>query len=261
MPEGHMIHRLARDHQRQFAGRALSVSSPQGRFRDGAEAIDGRVLNRVDARGKHLFYEWDGPILHVHLGLYGKFRSHPSPPPEPRGAVRLRVIGDEHTFDLNGPTACELMDHSGLAAIQARLGPDPLRSDAAPDQVWHRISQSRSAIGKLLLDQSIIAGVGNVYRAEVLFILQIHPDRPGSSLSLAEFETLWATLVELMKIGVKYNRIITADPVTIGRSRGRMRREERLLVYKKPHCRACDSPVDSWDLGGRTIYACTRCQT
>jgi endonuclease-8 len=173
----------------------------------------------------------------------------------------LRVIGDEHAFDLNGPTACELMDHSGLAAIQARLGPDPLRSDADPDQVWHRISRSRSAIGKLLLDQSIIAGVGNVYRAEVLFILQIHPDRPGSSLSLAEFETLWATLVELMKIGVKYNRIITADPATIGRSRGRMRREDRLLVYKKPHCRECDSPVDSWDLGGRTIYACTRCQT
>lgn len=260
MPEGHTIHRIARDHQRLFAGQTLAVSSPQGRFRGGARELDGRMLNRVEARGKHLFYDWGGALLHLHLGLYGKFRRHSCPPPAPQGAVRLRVVGDEHAFDLNGPSACELIDRSRLAAIHGRLGPDPLGRHVDADQAWRRIRQSRSAIGKLLLDQSVFAGVGNVYRAEVLFILRIHPDRPGNCVSHTEFHALWKTLVELMRIGVKYNRIITADPATVGRPRGRMRRDERLLIYKKPDCPQCGSPVRSWSLGARTIYACGRCQ-
>ena len=127
-------------------------------------------------------------------------------------------------------------------------------------KAWARISRSRSGIGKLLLDQSIIAGVGNVYRAEVLFIRRIHPDRPGRSFDRQEFDALWQTLVSLMKLGVKYNRIITADPAKIGKSRGKMKRDERLLVYKKADCPECGFAVASWELGMRTIYACTRCQ-
>lgn len=261
MPEGHTIHRLALDHHRDFAGQQLKISSPQGRFTDGARILNGKTLQLVEAYGKHLCYEFASrKLLHIHLGLYGKFRGHKVPPPETRGAVRLRVVGDEKAFDLNGPTRCELITKSEWARIQDRLGPDPLRVDADPEQAWNRIKKSRQAIGKLLLDQSVIAGVGNVYRAEVLFVLGIHPERAGEQITRDEFDTLWSRLVELLQIGVKYDRIIIADPKEIGKTRSKMNRQERLLIYKHKACTKCDGPVTWWELGGRRAYACKTCQ-
>ncbi|HZE18004.1 MAG TPA: DNA-formamidopyrimidine glycosylase family protein, partial [Mycobacterium sp.] len=95
MPEGHTLHRLARLHQRRFAGAPVSVSSPQGRFTESAVAVDGRVLRRATAWGKHLFHHYaDGPTVHVHLGLYGSFTEWARPPdmamPAPVGQVRMR---------------------------------------------------------------------------------------------------------------------------------------------------------------------------
>ena len=261
MPEGHTIHRLARDHHRDFAGQTLRISSPQGRFADDAKRISGKPLKSVVAHGKHLCYEFPrGKLLHIHLGLYGKFRQHKCPPPEPRGAVRLRAVGKEKAVDRHVPTRCELITRADWESIQERLGPDPLRDDADPEQVWNRVQKSRQAIGKLLMDQSVIAGVGNVYRAEVLFLLGIHPERPGNQITRDEFDLLWRTIGKLLKIGVKYNRIFVADPKDIGKNRSKMTREERLLVYKHKVCTRCDGPVKWWDLGARKAYACERCQ-
>ncbi len=261
MPEGHTIHRLARDQRKDFKGQKLKVSSPQGRFAAEAKQLSGRVLEAIEAHGKHLCYRWSGDhYLHIHLGLYGKFRRHASPPPEPRGQVRLRVVGKEQAFDLNGPNTCELLTRQEWSTIQNRLGPDPLRKDSDSEQAWQRIKRSRAAIGTLLLNQAVIAGVGNIYRSEVLHLLGIHPECPGQSLTREEFDTLWTTLVKLLEIGVKYNRIIVADPADVGRPRSRMNREERLLVYKKPHCGRCDEAIESWLLGSRKVFACPKCQ-
>lgn len=262
MPEGHTIHRIARDHHREFVGQQLAVSSPQGRFSAGAKKLNGRTLEEIEAHGKHLCYRWSaGKLLHIHLGLYGKFRLHRVPLAEPRGQVRVRVVGEKKGFDLNGPNTCELINRKQWAAIRNRLGADPLREDAQPDQAWQRISRSRAAIGTLLLNQSVIAGVGNVYRSEVLYLLGIHPDTSGKLLSREQFDALWARLVSLLKIGVRYNRIIIAEPEEIGKPRGRMNRSERLLVYKRPYCGRCDGEIESWTLGTRTIFACPTCQT
>ena len=261
MPEGHTIHRIARDQRRDFIGQQLIVSSPQGRFSEGAKYLNGKELRAIEAHGKHLFYQWSGrKRLHVHLGLYGKFRRHKTPPPEPRGQVRLRVIGEEKAFDLNGPNACELISNSKYEEIRNRLGEDPLRADADVDKAWRRIKRSRAALGTLLLNQSVIAGVGNVYRSEVLHLLGIHPETPGKELSQDRFEELWAKIKELLEIGVRYNRIIVADPEDIGKPRSRMNRQERLLIYKRPNCSRCGSKVTAWILGARKVFACTNCQ-
>ena len=222
--------------------------------------LNGRQLVGVDAHGKHLLYDWDGRTLHIHLGLYGRFRGHTSPPPEPRGQVRLRVIGVEKAFDLNGPTACEILSKAKVKALQDRLGVDPLRGDADPGKAWHSISRSRSPIGTLLMNQTIIAGVGNVYRSEVLHLLNIHPGRKGKTLSRSEFDKLWHLIVELLNIGKQYNRIIIADPKDIGKPRSRMNRSERLLVYKKPFCSRCETPIETWKLAARNVFACPMCQ-
>jgi endonuclease-8 len=262
MPEGHTIHRIAKDHVRDFVGQQLAVSSPQGRFASGAKILTGRTLESVEAHGKHLCYRWSGrKLLHIHLGLYGKFRRHRIPVPEPRGQVRLRVVGQQKAFDLNGPNRCEIITKKQWSVIQARLGPDPLREDADAEEAWQRVNRSRAAIGTLLLNQSVIAGVGNVYRSETLYLLGIHPDTPGSALSREEFDALWSKLRALLKIGVRYNRIIIANPADVGKPRSRMNGEECLLVYKRESCVQCDSAIESWLLGARKIYACPHCQS
>jgi endonuclease-8 len=261
MPEGHMIHRVAREHRRKLCHQPLEVTSPQGRFHDSATRLNGQQIREIEAHGKHLFYDWEhGEILHIHLGLYGKFRPHRAPAPAPVGAVRLRVMGPSHGFDLNGPNACELISASQQHALRSRLGADPLRKDADVDRAWQRIANSRVAIGSLLLDQSVIAGVGNVYRAEVLHVIGMHPERPGNQVSQEEFMSLWRTLSKLMKIGVKYNRIITAQPKDVGKSLGRMNRSERLQCYKRATCARCGNAIQQWQLKARTMYACPNCQ-
>lgn len=213
MPEGHTLHRLARLHSRRYAGEPVEVSSPQGRFSTSAEIVDGRVLESAEAYGKHLFHVY-GPdlVVHVHLGLYGKFSNLRRPAAEPRGLVRMRMVGPTHYADLRGPTACELITDGEVDAIRARLGADPLREDADPDRAWARISRSRAPLATLLMDQSVIAGVGNVYRAEALFRHGLDPQMPGRGLTREQWEVLWADLVGMLRDGVKRGKIETLRP-------------------------------------------------
>lgn len=121
-------------------------------------------------------------MVHVHLGLYGAFTELPVPMGLPVGQVRMRIEGAEFGTDLRGATACELIDAPQVDAILARLGPDPLRPRSDPASAFERIAKSHRPIGALLMDQKIIAGVGNVYRSEVLFRRRIDPYREGSRL-------------------------------------------------------------------------------
>ena len=109
MPEGHTIHRLGRDLAADLKGRRVPASSPQGRFADGAARLDGATMTAAEAWGKHLFCHWDtGDVLHVHLGLIGKFR--PGPLDDPGGdTVRLRLEGHQRAWQLTGPQTCAVI--------------------------------------------------------------------------------------------------------------------------------------------------------
>ena len=263
MPEGHTLHRLAREQQRLFGGRIVRLSSPQGRFVDGAAALDGHVLRRAEAYGKHLLHRYDnGLILHVHLGLYGKFLSGVGEPPEPVGALRLRLIGDGVYADLRGATACELLDKSGWTAIRARLGPDPLRRDADPAAAASRLLRSKTSVAALLMDQQVLAGVGNVYRAELLFRHGVDPFLPGARLAPEIWDAMWADLVVLMKSGVRLGQIVTVRPEHRARKRGRLDRAEAVYVYRRNGlpCRVCGTEVRTQELVGRNLFWCPNCQ-
>lgn len=253
MPEGHTIHRLALDHTRDLAGERLAVTSPQGRAADVAARVTDRRLLRVEAWGKHLFYVFQGGTrVHVHLGLFGRFRRFRSPAPPPRPTVRLRLEGARVTVDLVGATVSEAMSAAGQRRFLERLGPDLLRDDARPERAWERLRSRRTGIGRALLDQSVLAGVGNVYRAEALFVNGVHPELSARDLTRAQFDALWDTLVRMLRQGVKDRRIRTVD--------GAHGPGERTWVYKQPRCLRCRSHVRRWDLGGRWAYACETCQ-
>ncbi|MFF5992833.1 Fpg/Nei family DNA glycosylase [Prauserella flavalba] len=267
MPEGHTLHRLARLHQRRYAGAPVRVSSPQGRFAADAARLDGQVLRSAEAYGKHLFHNY-GPqgTVHVHLGLYGTFTEAKLPETPPVGQVRMRLAGRTHWTDLRGPTRCELLTEPEAEAIKARLGPDPLRRDAEPEQAWERISRSRTSIAALLMDQSVLAGVGNVYRAEVLFRHGIAPMLPGRSLDAVLWKDIWDDLVTLMRAGVRTGRIDTVADEHLPEVTGRAPRQDRhggeVYVYRRTGqpCLVCGAPIAHKELAGRNLYWCPTCQ-
>lgn len=261
MPEGPTLHRLARDHTELLGGQRIAVCSPQGRFADSAKLIDGKKLLKAEAWGKHLFYDFaGGHVMHVHLGLYGKYRVHEGPPPEPRGAVRVRMTGKTHTLDLNGPNQCHVITDAERDDILARLGPDPLRADAEPGKAWKKISASRQSIGQLLMDQAVIAGMGNIYRAELLWRIKLHPRTPGRAVTKKQFDAIWKDSVKLMELAVVAGKIITADKAVGKKSVARLPNGERFNIYKHAKCPRCGTPIETYALAGRKVYACGGCQ-
>ena len=262
MPEGHTLHRLARDQTARFAGRAVRVSSPQGRFAEGAAIVDSQVLDVVRAHGKHLFAVFGAYTVHVHLGLYGKFAAGRGEPPEPRGALRMRWVGEDAWTDLRGATACEVLAPGEVAAVLARLGPDPLAARPDGRLAGLRIARSRAPIAGLLMDQSVLAGVGNVYRAELLFRHRVPPYLQGRELGPERWTAMWADLVTLMRAGLRTGRIITTQPDDRARRGGRVLTTDAHYVYRRTGlpCRACGTPVAMQLLAGRKLYWCPTCQ-
>ena len=271
MPEGHTLHRLARQLTDVFGQQQVRVASPQGRFAAAAAQLDGAVLLGAEAWGKHLFVDFGADrYVHVHLGLYGTFDVHEqvTEVPLPVGQVRLRLVRADATAygDLRGATACELLTRPERDAIVARTGPDPLRADADPDRAWDRIGRSSAPIGTLLMDQTVVAGVGNVYRAELLFRHRMHPMRPGRTLRVGQWRAMWEDLVELMAEGVRTGTIDTVRPEHTPEAMGRPPRKDdhggEVYVYRRTGqaCHVCGRRVSTTVLGGRNLFWCSRCQ-
>ncbi len=252
MPEGPQVHRHARQQARRFQGKKLRAASPQGRFAEEARKLDNKTLHAIEAHGKHLFYEFGRHlILHVHLGLAGRFRIWKNPPPGPRESCRVRFLGETHTLDLTGPNQCHLVSLAEKGAILARLGPDPLRGDADPMRFVAAAQKSKRRIGAILMDQKIIAGVGNIYRAEVLFAERVDPATRGCDIDEETLLRLWQRLAEWMPAAVRRNKILTVDLADAGLAK----KGRRYFVYKQDHCPYTGGPIASWKENGRMVYA------
>jgi len=250
--------------------------------------------------------------VHIHLGLYGSWTfagdpgfadAHAIGAPRlrlgeqeeqleggpdwrrlvPRPTVRLRVAGEHGLADLTGPTACEILDAQERQAVIDRLGPDPLRPD--PDGRERRrfveaVRRSRTTIGALLMNQKVVSGIGNIYRAELLFRARLDPLVPGRDLSAGMLEEMWEDLVALMAYGARTGRIVTTQPEhrdlearIVERSRGTRQngdedpgivaRERSFYVYHRQSlpCRLCGTVIRSADLAARTVFWCPRCQS
>ena len=263
MPEGNEIHRHSERQHDLFAGRVVNVDAPNGRFEDGAKLLDRRKLRAVEAFGKHLFYDFGTKRqLHVHLGLYGKFREGEMPYPEPKGALRLRISTAKHWLELRGPTACDVLTEEERAKLLARIGPDPLRGDGDVKAVVARIRKSRAPIGALLMDQSVIGGLGNIYRAELLYRGKLNPFRAGTTLSARQVKALWSDAGTLLRDGMVDRRIVTTRPADRPHRTGKARRFETHYVYRRKGlpCFVCGTEVAMQPFVGRKLFWCPKCQ-
>jgi len=346
MPEGHSVHRIARQFAANFVGQRVTAASPQGRFVDGAARVSGHQMVDAFAVGKQMFLEFDtGDWIRVHLGIYGAWdfsgqidmdatlasangrmgqtnmrgtildeagensltsigaprrsrvrmgeqTSEPGSdrrlssaeddrrlssaegayrnpantfPPEPVGAVRLRLFTEKVCADLRGPTACDLLDASEVAAVIAKLGPDPARETgkAVESRFVTSVTGRSTPIGQLLMDQSVVAGIGNVYRAEMLFRAGINPYRSGKLVSTDEARALWRDWVKLLAIGIETGQMMTRDGLR-GKalSDALARRDDRHWVYKREGlpCRKCGTAIALDVMATRKLYWCPSCQ-
>lgn len=230
-------------------GRTVRATSPQGRFSAGAAAIDGRALGEVEAYGKRLFHRVGDDVLHVHLGRLGSFVWTDAPAGPPRPQARLRLEAETGAADLFAPIVCEMGPASLRDEVVARLGPDPLRGDADVDAVRGAFATDGRAVGAVLLDQSVLSGVGNVLRSEALFLVGIDPATPASSLDGRSFEELWGTLVAMMSKAASLGRIVTTSDELVPEAEAR-------YVYKQRRCRRCGAEVERPVVGGREMYRC-----
>ncbi len=323
MPEGHSVHRIARQFARNFVGRAVVASSPQGRFAAGASAVSGQTMVESWAVGKQMFLKFEsGEWIRVHLGIYGawdfagsvelddtiasangrmgqtnmrgtvldadgenslssigaprksrlrmaeseKSSELESFPPEPVGQVRLRLLTDSVCADLRGPTACELLNEDQVQAVIAKLGPDPQHDSGkrAQQKFVERLRKKSTPVGILLMDQSVVAGIGNVYRAEMLFRAGLDPYKPGNKLTLDEANALWKDWVKLLSIGVETGQMMTMDGLRGKKWEAAMaNRADRHWVYKREGlpCRKCGTNIRLEMMASRKLYWCPSCQT
>ncbi|MBN9212837.1 MAG: DNA glycosylase [Microbacterium sp. 71-36] len=328
MPEGHSVHRIARQFDRNIVGRTVAASSPQGRFAEGAAVIDGREALEVRAVGKQMFLRFDPDVwLRVHLGMYGAWdfagevavdatiasangrmghtnqrgtvvdeqimdaagenslTSIGAPrrarvrmseqttgleeqtewPPPAVGAVRLRLLTESTCADLRGPTACQLQTPDEVAATIAKLGPDPLVDDVAEgeERFVSTVRRKPTAIGLLLMDQAVVSGIGNVYRAEILFRARQNPHTPGRDVPEETIREMWRDWVRLLAIGVETGQMMTMDDLDPEAYRRAMaHRDDRHWVYHRAGlpCRVCGTTVLVEEAAGRKLYWCPRCQ-
>ncbi len=265
MPEGHVTHRNARMQSELLGiGTPLRVNSPQGRFADGAAILDGQALEPIEAYGKHMFYHWNnGTVLHIHLGLIGKFQLHPGDGPAPTETTRLAMTGGDGTVFLTGPMICDVITPDEEAAVVAKLGPDPLRSARGGNEFARRLVKKKIPVGAALLDQSVLAGIGNVFRAELLFLTGIHPNTPSSALTTAQAQALWKQTVSELRIAEDLGDIITVNPRHVGaKSRKTLNRDTGVYVYKRDGmpCRICETEIVLEEVAGRKMRHCPQCQ-
>ena len=339
MPEGHSVHRIARQFDRNFIGKVMRASSPQGRFAEGAALLDGREAVSVKAVGKQMFLEAEGDLwLRVHLGLYGAWdfageilldptiasangrmgqtnqrgtdldaqapvlgdapildeagenslasigaprraRVHVRMseqtkglgddgaewPPAVVGQVRLRLMTDITAADLRGPTACVLQTPDEMLASVAKLGPDPLVGDAAENEARfvQAVRKRATPIALLLMDQTVVSGIGNVYRAEMLYRARLNPHTPGRDVPEELVRELWHDWVRLLIIGVETGQMMTMDNLDPDGYRAAMAsRDDRHWVYHRAGlpCRVCGTQIVLEEIGARKLYWCPSCQ-
>jgi endonuclease VIII len=263
VPEGDTIFRAARTLHAALAGRTVTrfaSSLPQVAAAARHYRIQGRAVSAVEARGKHLIVRFEGgPSLHTHLRMTGSWHLYRAGTPWRKSAAAARAVvetGDRVAVCFAAPvvewlTPAQEAEHGPLTS----LGPDLLApgfdADAARANLRRRAAQE---IGAALMDQLALAGIGNVYKSETLFLCGVHPFARVETLDDATLDRLLATAVREMKRNL-------APDAGLRRTR---EGPERVWVYRRQGepCLRCGRAIAMrrQGEGARSTYWCPRCQ-
>jgi endonuclease-8 len=163
--------------------------------------------------------------------------------------------------ELRGPMDCTVYTQETWEKLLARLGPDPLNGDG-PEKFVEKVRKSKKAIGALLMDQSIAAGIGNIYRAELLYRARLSPFVAGKDVPEATLKAIWKDAIPLMKAGMIDRRIVTTLAKDRPSGKGNVLKDEAHYVYRRhgKECFVCGTKILRKDMEGRNLYWCPVCQ-
>jgi endonuclease VIII len=272
MPEGDTVFLAAQTLHRFMAGRIVtrfeSVYPALTRIAED-HPIVGRTIESVSARGKHLLMAFSGDlVLRTHMRMNGSWHIYPSGARWQRPARDMRVLvctADACGVGFNIPvaellTSRDLDRHRQLRA----LGPDLLAEPFDRDEAVRRMrARAGDPIADVLLNQRVIAGIGNVFKSEILFLAGIHPFSPAGLLAGDDLNRIVEVAREQLAANVM-NRSQTLSPSTARRTTRSLDPNEKLWVYsrgRKP-CRRCGAAIQSRKSGpdARVTYWCPHCQ-
>ncbi len=296
MPEGDTLYRVARTLQKALAGKVVrrfdAAYSPLLRIDEEAPLV-GRLVQRAEARGKWCLIwlgprppgdappptrRWDGVLILVtHLRMNGMWHIYRTGPPpggdepwqRPRRDMRLLLATDDFVaVGFRVPVARLLTPEELLRDPDlGRLGPDLLAEPFAEPEALRRLrAQADRELGEVLLDQSVIAGLGNVYKSELCFITGLHPFMPMSAVADERLRQLLTIGRRLLRANIYYDAS-PAEVVTFAgmrRTTAAMDPRRRLWVYGRGGlpCRRCATKIEEAAQGAnaRVTFFCPRCQ-
>lgn len=273
MPELPEVETVAADLRPHLAGRVIQscevrhpavVRHPEPALF--AAGVSGRRIEAVTRRGKYILCHLDsGELLVVHLGMTGQLRYV---------LPEVPLLTHTHAiFDLDDGAQLRYRDIRRFGRllfgteedlVQARklprLGPEPIDPEFRPIDLMARLKGRRAPIKALLLDQGVVAGVGNIYADESLFKARLRPDRPAGSLSRPAVIRLHDALRDSLLEGIRNRGSSVDDYVDLWGEKGSQ--QEELVVYGRAGepCVRCGRPLSLVRLGGRSTVFCRRCQ-
>ncbi len=263
MAEGHAVIRWARA-LGVLVGEPLAQVRLPKRWGERGLALIGRHLSNVETRGKHLLLHLNnGETLHTHAMQYGSWQIGERSMALRKAAtyVRLRLVTTAHeAVFYHGPviellTADELSNHGALLS----LGPDVMSPTFDRDEAARRVhAAGERPIGDVVVDQRVVAGLGNIFKSEGLFLARIDPRRAAASVAWAELDLLWTELIPIMWKGTeRYGKTTTTPP--------NMQQAGHLhWVYRRQRkpCLRCGTPIEMVRQGdlNRSTYFCPHCQ-
>lgn len=230
------------------------------------EKLKGRVIEDIQRRGKFLIINLDSDdLLIFHLKLTGRLLFSPVGKEEPKYVRMVFTFTDKSRLffaDIRGFADVFLIPRSDVETIPAikNMGPEPLSPDFNPDKLKQILGGKRGKIKPLLMDQSVIAGIGNIYSQEALYRAGIHPEREVSKLTEKEIEAIYRSLVDVLKEAIKYRGSSVDAYLDLNGKEGNY--VPHLKIYGKEGqiCPRCGSSIKKKRVGGRGTYFCSKCQ-
>jgi formamidopyrimidine-DNA glycosylase len=271
MPELPEVETVVRDLRPCLVGRrltALRVSkkalrqpwSPRWK-----RALLGRRVQAITRRGKWIVIELDGPWLLAHLGMTGQFVVTAADQPRQNHTHLVFTLDDgahELRFRDVRRFGCLAM-YPGRSEIEAffsqcKLGPEPF--DVARAYWRTALRRTRRNLKALLLDQRLVAGVGNIYADEACFEAKLHPTLRGAQLTPGQIERLRRAVTTVLTRAIERRGSSIRDYVDGNGDRGEYQDEFRVYGRTGAPCRRCRTPIERLVLAGRSTHFCPRCQ-
>jgi formamidopyrimidine-DNA glycosylase len=236
----------------------IAEPSPD-QFRRG---LAGRKITGLSRRGKHLIFELDnGEFLIVHMRMTGSLLLKPAAEP-PEKAIRIVIY-------FAGQTALHFRDMRRFGkmwlvkdknSVVGKLGPEPLEPEFTNEALGRILADRKAAIKGLLLDQKLIAGIGNMYADEALYAARLHPLRPANSLKKAEILRLYSAIQKVLHQGILNKGASTETYLRPGGTRGEAHLAFQVAHRKGQECPVCGGPIERITIQQRGAFFCPKCQ-